>query len=204
MLLRHWSQVDPLAYYFRGIHQPATRSLAGCHTSTLKTCWKRQDEIYNKATPTFNALMRTESYRMGAFDNFNKEQPKKFITHGKSAIMHIGTVFYLKNNRPLELPLGTKMTSPMGVKFIVTECLPFNADKYLVRWWVATWLLRNRLVPSAPSRTSFERGFSILKSGGMLMSCQAFLRRQMYLHIICRSYRHHTEHGLKKMPLVEK
>ena len=80
---------------------------------------------------------------MGTFDNFNEEQPKIFITHGKSATMHIGTVFYLKKNRPLELPLGTKMTSPMGVKITVTECLSFNADKYLVPgavvgWYVAT------------------------------------------------------------------
>ena len=70
---------------------------------------------------------------MGAFDNFNEEQPNKIITQGKSAIMHIGTVFHLKNNRPLELPVGTKMTSPIGVKSVVTECLPFNVDKYLVR-----------------------------------------------------------------------
>ena len=70
---------------------------------------------------------------MGAFNDFNKESKKKLFTLGKSAIVHIGTAFYLKKSWLMELHIGTTMTSPRGVKIVVVSCVPFDADKCLVQ-----------------------------------------------------------------------
>ena len=99
-LLTHWAQVDPLAHYYKG-HQPVgCKSLMGGMTSSLKICWMKQNEMQKKCLPTFNAILRGEPHCTGAFDNFNEEGKKKFVTHGKSAHMHIGTVFFLKKKPP--------------------------------------------------------------------------------------------------------
>ena len=47
---------------------------------------------------------------------------KKNPTDGKNAITHIGTVYYAKKAKPIDLPVGTIVKSPHGVMFEVDSC----------------------------------------------------------------------------------
>jgi hypothetical protein len=131
-LLQHWSKVEPLGYYFKGYNQPHGCSLSAGFTTTLQTCWKHLDVMYTKHVPAFNAKLRECAITTGCFDNHNEVKRKKAQTDGKSAVTHIGTAYALKQDRPIELLIGTKMRSPSGIHFVITSCEDIGDNQYFV------------------------------------------------------------------------
>ena len=121
-LLLHYSMVEPLANWFKGLQQPGRRSISGGFNSDLRRTWKRLGEMYDQCIPTFNEKLQSTERCHGALDNHNKIIRSKFMTEGKSAIVHIGTAMFLRQDKPYYLPVGTKMISPMGISFNVIEC----------------------------------------------------------------------------------
>eukprot|EP00986_Skeletonema_menzelii_P013053 scaffold7400_cov122-Skeletonema_menzelii.AAC.2 len=121
-LLEHWSQVEPLARCFKGQQQPGGKGFAGSFHSTLITSLKKQEQLYSVGAQQMSKTIRGLPHVSGAFDNHNKIHNKKSNTDGKSAIAHIGTAAYLKQDRPNELLPGTKLTSPLGIDFDLTSC----------------------------------------------------------------------------------
>lgn len=130
--LLHWAQIEPMGLYYKGLQQPASQSMSGTFTSTLATCWKYQRKLYDKGLKTFNDKLEGEMRCSGAFDNYNEIYSKKTQTAGKSAIMHIGTVCFLKQDLPFPIPVGTIMISPSGVKARVVQCTYFDDTKYII------------------------------------------------------------------------
>ena len=124
--------VEPLGHYFKGHQQPGRNSLSGAFTSTLDTCWKRQNEIYEKFMPTFNEELQAEQTNYGSYDNYNQVLNKKNPTEGKNAITHIGTVYYAKKAKPIDLPVGTVLQSPHGVLFEVVSCKQETPYRFMV------------------------------------------------------------------------
>ena len=131
-LLKHWAMVEPFGHYFKGHQQPGRNSLSGAFTSTLETCWKRQNEIYERFLPSFNEELQSESTNYGSYDNYNEVLPKKNPTDGKNAITHIGTVYYAKKAKPIDLPVGTIVKSPHGVMFEVDSCKQETPYRFMV------------------------------------------------------------------------
>ena len=132
-LLKYWSHIEPLAFYFKGYRLPGRASMSGGFNSTLDTCWKEQEELHSRMQPSFLQKLRGTQRMFVAFDNHNKVHMKKNITEGKTAITHIGTYFFAKEERPLYLPPGTTMTSPRGVRFKVVSCNSHSVTHYLAR-----------------------------------------------------------------------
>ena len=133
LLLRNYAMIEPFAYFSKGYQQPGRRTIAGGFTSTLPTCWKRIKAIYDKCLPSFNERLTAETRCHGAFDNHQKFIDKKNPTDGKSSINHVGTSFFLKQDRPYSLPKGTRMQSPKGTRFVVEECVQHSDTRFLVK-----------------------------------------------------------------------
>ena len=51
----------------------------------------------------------------------------------KTAINHIGTSTFLKEDIPYQLPIGTQMKSSLGIGLIVTLCTEHSHNCYLVK-----------------------------------------------------------------------
>ena len=131
-LLANWSTVEPLGHWFKGNQQPSRKSLAGGFTSTLQTCWKRQNAILKKYMPSFNEKLKCEPSMYGAFDNYNEVLQKINQPDGKAALTHIGTAYYAIQAKPIELPVGTSILSPHGISSTVTSCTRKSHSRYLI------------------------------------------------------------------------
>ena len=62
----------------------------------------------------------TKSYKTD--DNHNAVLLKKDQTYGKSTITHIGTVYLVRQDKPIFLPNGTAVKPPGGIQFNVILC----------------------------------------------------------------------------------
>ena len=132
-LLRHYAMIEPFAYFSKGYQQPGRRCLSGSLSSTLKTSMKRIKTIYDRCLPTFNDQLSGTKRCHGAFDNHQQILPKKNPGDGKSAVCHVGTSSYLKEDRPYMLPHKTKMISPLETRFNVVYCAVQSDARLLVR-----------------------------------------------------------------------
>ena len=132
-LLRHYAMIEPFAHFSKGYQQPGRRGLSGSLSSTLKTSMKRIKTMYDRCLPTFNDQLSGTMRSHGAFDNHQQFLPKKNPGDGKSAICHVGTSSYLKEDRPYILPNNTKMISPLGTRFHVVYCSVQSDARLLVR-----------------------------------------------------------------------
>ena len=133
--------VEPRGFWFKGFQQPSRRSISGGFNSTMETVWKRLDQMYDRCIITFNRKLQLEPRCHGAFDNHNKKILKKTITDGKTAINHIGTSTFLKEDRPYQLPIGTTMQSSLGIDFMVTLCAEHSSNRILIRGVIITPIL---------------------------------------------------------------
>lgn len=133
LLLRYWVMVEPLASFFKGQQQSGRKSFSGMYTSTMRTIFRRLDALYKRCKPTFDAKLVSTWRCHGAFDNHNKITRKKTQTSGKSAIAHIGTATYLKEDVPFALPFGTKMMSPLGILLIVLACIEHSDTTFHIK-----------------------------------------------------------------------
>ena len=143
-LLNHWSQVDSLARCYKGQQQPGAQGFAGSFHSTLRTSLKKQQDLYLIGSQHISEKLRELPYVSGAFDNHNRVINKKSNTDGKSALSHIGTATYLKQDRPFELLPGSEIVSPSGVEFRLTNC--FKTDDpfiYLLKGTVTSIILED-------------------------------------------------------------
>jgi hypothetical protein len=84
--------------------------------------------MYNRCILGFNQQLLLEDLCHGSFDNHNKKKIKKTITDGKTAINHIGTPTFLKEDVPYQLPKGTMMTSPRGISCVASLCIELSAS----------------------------------------------------------------------------
>ena len=111
-LLKHYAIVEPLGFWFKGYMQPSRKSISGMTNSDMRTVWTRIGKMHDRCILGFNQKLLLEARCHGAFDNHNKKKIKKTITDGKTAINHIGTSTFFKEDVPYQLPNGTTMTSP--------------------------------------------------------------------------------------------
>ena len=123
LLLRHYAIIEPFAYFSKGYQQSGRRTMTGGLNSTLPTSMKQLKKIYERCLPTFNDRLAGTMRCHGAFDNHQKILPKKNPGDGKSAVTHGGTSSFLKEDRPYIIPNGTTMTSPLGTRFKVINCV---------------------------------------------------------------------------------
>ena len=56
-----------------------------------------------------------------AADNWQRNGPKKWQDDGKSSIFQKGTAYFIKRDKVFILPVGTAITSPSGVKCVVSR-----------------------------------------------------------------------------------
>ena len=73
-------------------------------SSSLPTCFDKLDAIYESRMQAFMSNLEFEPVLTGAFDNYQRMIQKKDQTAHKSAISHIGTAVYLKQNVPINIP----------------------------------------------------------------------------------------------------
>ena len=132
-LLKHYAMIEPFAYFSKGYQQPGRRCLSGSLSSTLRTSMKRIKTIYDRCLPTFNDTLSGTMRCHGAFDNHQQILPKKNPGYGKSAVCHVGTSSYLKEDRPYILPRNTRMVSPRETCFEVMHCAVQSDTRLLVR-----------------------------------------------------------------------
>ena len=161
-LLKHWAMCDPLAHFYKGFSQPCRKSFNGGFSSTLETCWKLQDKIYEEFIPSFHEVLQNNPIVHACFDNYNKVLQKKDQLVGKAAITHIGMAFMICKDKPIYLPNGTMIKSSSGYLFNIVSCETVS----LVKWHVKGAIIdghsidRTRLNKIKLSEiTAIERGF---------------------------------------------
>ena len=76
--------------------------------------------------------MEFEPVLLGAFNNYQRMIQKKDQTANKSAITHIGTAMYLKENVPIHIPPWSTVRSPCGMTFKVLTCSKHESGKNMV------------------------------------------------------------------------
>ena len=133
LLLRHYAIIEPFAYFSKGYQQPGRRTMTGGLNSTLPTSMKQLKKIYKRCLPTFNDRLAGTMRCHGAFDNHQKILPKKNPGDGKSAVTHVGTLSFLKEDRPYIIPNGTTMTSPLGTRFKVINCVTSSDTRVIIK-----------------------------------------------------------------------
>ena len=173
-LLRHWAIVEPLALWFKGYRQPNNARSNGT-SATLNTCWQGIEAIRSRCLPTFQEKLQCEPRCHGAFDNFNMVTSKQTTAEGKSAITHIGTSSLVKEDRPYILPVGTKMSSPLGTKFRVVGCTDHSDTRVLVIGQV-----ENDSLPEGTEiadRALIEEGFLYPEVGWLILDMPGFTAR---------------------------
>ena len=74
-LLNHWAQVELSGHFFKGHQQPSQNCLGGGLTTTLPTCFQKQEKIYDECMHSFNELPQEESSTTIAYDNHSKIMP---------------------------------------------------------------------------------------------------------------------------------
>ena len=131
-LLKHWAMCDPLAHFYKGFSQPCRKSFNGGFSSTLDTCWKLQDKIYEECILSFHEVLQNNPVVHACFDNYNNVLQKKDQAVGKGAITHIGTAFMVREDKPIFLPNDTVIKSSSGYLFNVISCEVVS----LVKWHV--------------------------------------------------------------------
>ena len=114
-------QIKPLYLHSCCNTQTVKFSFSSAFMRGLITCWKDQDQIYNKKIPAFYNKLQQTPRVSGALDNHQKIMPKKNINDDRGAVVHVGMTYYVKQNKPSALFIRGKMLSPNDVKFTVSE-----------------------------------------------------------------------------------
>jgi hypothetical protein len=130
--LRYWSMLVPLAFHSKGFLQPGRKSFLNAHQCALRTAWRNLGKLFEAcAAEQLNCILN-EMHVTGAFDNWQCSMAKTYQAGGKSSIFQRATAMFLKKNKSFEVPKGSTMISPNGIKFRVVSCDKVDNYGYLI------------------------------------------------------------------------
>ena len=116
-----WSALGPMANWACGHKQnrKKPRTSSACDP---RTAWSNLDKIALQCKPMRDNVIRSQKTVTCTFDNCQEIVPKKDQTEGQSAVTLRGTSMFLKRDKTFEVPVGTEMVSPLGIRFKVVTC----------------------------------------------------------------------------------
>ena len=126
MMRHHYALVEPHVRWFQGVQPDGQHTLSAWFNSALLTIWRHLDTIYAKYLPTFNDKLQSCPHSRDAFENFQRNLPKKCVLVGKYVITQVGTSLLLCKDSLFCLPTGTQMHSPCGVPLVLPVCVPHS------------------------------------------------------------------------------
>ena len=79
-------------------------------------------QLYEEYISTFQNQLRNTPITHLALDNYHNVFSKKDQAYGAAAVTHTGTAYYSREHMEIYIPAGTRVRSPSGVHFCVTQC----------------------------------------------------------------------------------
>ena len=121
--LIHWALVETMANYGIGVPQVSKRSPSSRNFNCdIETAFRHLNRIYDSSQKAVTDLINSKNTISVVCDNYQHSIQHNFQVEGKSAIFHRGTFFSLKQDRWFDLPMGTIMMSPNGLRWSVFQC----------------------------------------------------------------------------------
>jgi hypothetical protein len=108
--LCHWSMIETLAYEAKGFPPMATNLAVKRRYATSTThAFSVLDEYSDLGANTLSSAIASEVTMSAGVDNYNRSRNKTFQAGDKSALMHKGTVMYLRRNMLPCLSYGSQL-----------------------------------------------------------------------------------------------
>ena len=121
-LMPHWACADPIARHYRGYQLSNCNTPSGSAPMKLETALNILRRLYEKHISTFQNQLRNTPITHLALDNYHNVFSKKDQAHGAAAVTHTGTAYYSREHMEIYIPASTRVRSPSGVHFCVTQC----------------------------------------------------------------------------------
>jgi len=91
--LIHWSMLSPFDHHSKGYMQPGWKNPLCGSQYTIKTAWKKLNDIFEECTPVLMNRIKQRFTCSAAFDNWQRSITKMWQGGGKGSVFQRGTAF---------------------------------------------------------------------------------------------------------------
>ena len=94
--LVYWSMLSPLGHHSKGYMKPGRKNPLSGSQCTIKTAWKKLDEIFEECSPVLMTRIKQQFTCSAAFDNWQRSIAKMWQGGGKASVFQRGTAYFIK------------------------------------------------------------------------------------------------------------